>query len=68
VRACACVYVYVCVCVCDIHNNTQDQAVNTILGALAGVAVGGASQYLRDKALVDAAPYVTIAYDDDNEF
>eukprot|EP00802_Teleaulax_amphioxeia_P014835 Tamp_14914.p1 GENE.Tamp_14914~~Tamp_14914.p1 ORF type:complete len:240 (+),score=30.00 Tamp_14914:143-862(+) len=49
----------------------QDQAINTILGALAGVAVGGASQYLRDKALVDAAPYVTIAhsaYDDDTEF
>jgi len=50
---------------------TMRQAINTILGALAGVAVGGASQYLRDKALVDAAPYVTIAhsaYDDDTEF
>ena len=59
-----------------IHTNmisvcTMRQAINTILGALAGVAVGGASQYLRDKALVDAAPYVTIAhsaYDDDTEF
>lgn len=46
----------------------QDQAFNTIIGAIAGVGVGGASQYLRDKALVDAAPYVTIAYDDDNDF
>jgi len=45
-----------------------DQAFNTTVGALAGLSVGGATQYLRDKALMDAAPYVTIAYDDDSEF
>jgi len=35
------------------HTATQcTQAFNTIIGAMAGVAVGGATQYLRDKALV----------------
>ena len=43
-----------------------DQALNTGLGGVAGLVVGAATQYLRDKALLDAAPYVSIAYDDES--
>ena len=54
---------YVCM-----YRFDADQALNTGLGAVAGLVVGAATQYLRDKALLDAAPYVSIAYDDESEF
>jgi len=46
----------------------EDQAINTMVGAVAGFLVGGANQYLRDKALVDAAPYVTFNFAEDEQF
>mmetsp|Transcript_27583 Transcript_27583/g.55885 ORF Transcript_27583/g.55885 Transcript_27583/m.55885 type:complete len:233 (-) Transcript_27583:79-777(-) len=46
----------------------EDQAINTMIGAVTGLFVGGANQYLRDKALVDAAPYVTLNLSEDEEF
>mmetsp|Transcript_4856 Transcript_4856/g.9622 ORF Transcript_4856/g.9622 Transcript_4856/m.9622 type:complete len:234 (-) Transcript_4856:105-806(-) len=43
-----------------------DQAINTVVGAVAGFLVGGANQYLRDKAMVEAAPYVTLNLTEDD--
>ena len=63
--------VCVCVCACEhvyTYRFDADQALNTVLGAVAGLVVGAATQYLRDKVLLDAAPYVSIAYDDESEF
>mmetsp|Transcript_45878 Transcript_45878/g.109490 ORF Transcript_45878/g.109490 Transcript_45878/m.109490 type:complete len:236 (-) Transcript_45878:48-755(-) len=48
----------------------QDQAINTLIGALCGILVGAANQHLRDKAAADAAPYVsfsTTEYGDDRD-